>query len=126
MDVMNCPRCGKMFKRLTVSICEKCVKLDETEFLLVRDFLEENRQSTMKDVVDATKVSSKRILKWIKEGRLEMTDGMEGALRCLGCNKPIKTGRYCDRCVLEINENVTHLFEKKKTMGMHTFGKDKK
>ena len=127
MDVMNCPRCGKMFKRMTASVCEDCIKLEEKEFDEVRKYLDENPNSTLAVVAEVTKTSSKRILKWIKEGRIEMTAGMHGELRCVQCNKPIKSGRFCDACIIDVNEKVTGLFEKKKSSaGMHTFGKKNK
>ena len=128
MEMTNCPRCGKVFNRTTATpICKECEKAEEGVFESVRSYLEENPNVSMAELAEATGVTPKKILRYIKEGRIEISKDSGGIdLRCSQCGKPIKKGRYCDQCVISINQEVGELFKKKSTSGMHTFNKDKK
>ena len=115
MDFINCPRCGKVFRRLTVPICETCVENEEKDFMRIKEFIEKNPASTLQDVSEGTDVSTRRLLKYLKEGRLELAVGLTGGeFICERCNKPITTGRYCSKCQLEMTSEVNEIFGKDK------------
>jgi len=49
---------------------------------------------------------------------------MHGDIRCEICNRPISKGRYCDACMIKINQNIADMFsgvtvEQKKGTKMH-------
>jgi flagellar operon protein (TIGR03826 family) len=124
MDYMNCPRCGKLFGRLSSPICKECEKEEENLFQKVRQYIDENPNSKIADVTEALGVSVKKIMRYLREGRLEASPGMGSTLRCEKCNKPIRSGHYCDSCVIDINQEVTGIFDAdraKKGARMHTF-----
>lgn len=120
METKNCPRCGRLFTTLTGTICDSCSREEEEIFQRVKTYIEENPDNKIGQISKETEVSSKKILKYIKEGRLVISEGLKGALKCGKCGKPITSGKYCDSCVIEINNQVTELFSKKPAAKMHT------
>ena len=106
MAPKNCPRCGKLFVKIRAPICDPCVKEEEQIFERVREYVRENPDQAIQDVCDACDVTTKRILQYIKEGRLEASMGLQSESTCSRCGRPIKTGRMCEKCVLEVNSQV--------------------
>lgn len=106
MEVKNCPKCGKIFTQIKDPICPSCLKQDEEDFQKVRDFLKEYPKSTMSEIVQITGVSAKRINKYLRDGRLEITEGISEFLTCLHCGKPITTGRFCRDCATSLANDV--------------------
>ncbi len=102
MEVINCPRCGRVFTKINKSVCPACVKEDEETFERVRSYVKENPLCTMTELSEETKVSVKRITQYIRDGRLEITKAMAGAITCAVCGKPIITGRFCEKCAMDI------------------------
>lgn len=125
MDISNCPRCGKLFTRMSSPICEDCVKEEEELFQKVKQYIEENKDKNMMEVSEATGASMKKLMKYLREGRLELSTGMSSdkALKCAQCGKPITSGLYCDSCVIDINQSIDAIFnerKKEKGTGMHS------
>ena len=107
MDVRNCPRCGKMFNSVAgKSICDNCEKQEEEDFKKVKEFVDENGEATLDMIVKGTEVSLKRISKFIREGRLEISRGLSDAFRCESCGAPIKTGKYCEKCFTSVKTDL--------------------
>jgi len=75
--------------------------MDE-DFIVVRDYIYENKRADMDKVSEETGVSKHVIMYLLKEGRLIIEDlsddGGGGLLLCEICRKPIRTGRMCDHC----------------------------
>jgi len=121
MDIANCPRCGKLFTRMSNPICEACEKEEEKIFQDVKKYIEDHPNSHLEEVATETGVSVKKLLKYLREGRLEVSQGIGTALQCDNCGKPIPRGRYCDTCVIQINQEVADAFAAKKPSAvMHT------
>jgi len=123
METKNCPRCGKVFVKIREPICDPCVKEEEAIFEKVRAYVKENANSTVKDVAEACDVLPKRILQYIREGRLEAAPGMKGDITCSKCGKPILKGRMCEKCILETSFQVSGMQEEtknKKRQGFNT------
>ena len=106
MEVVNCPRCGRVFTRINKPVCPACVKEDEETFEKVRTYIKDNPMCTLVSLSEETKVSVKRIVQYIRDGRLEITKAMEGEITCTICGKPILTGRFCDKCSLDIKRTA--------------------
>jgi len=106
--------------------CPACEKAEEEIFENVRKYLTDNPDSTLDEVSEATEVPPKKILKYIKDGRITITHGLVGELKCAKCGKPIKEGRFCAKCALNIQQEVVELFDKRSDVGMHTFKKEEK
>lgn len=107
MELRNCARCGKLFLYRGSPYCPECQKLDEEDFAKVKDYLYENPGASVMEVSEATQVSPDKVLRYLKEGRLELTSEQDSILlRCERCGKPIRTGRYCEACIAEISKGL--------------------
>lgn len=98
MNARNCPRCGKIFSATLSSVCPSCEQEDAEMFEKVRTYIKENNYTTVTVTSDATGVPAKRILQYLREGRLELPDDVPGELKCGRCGKSIKYGNYCKEC----------------------------
>ena len=110
MEVVNCPRCGKVFNKIRSPLCPACEKEEERMFQTVREYIDDNQDCTLNELSEGTGVSPKKILRYIREGRLEISKGMHGDVRCEVCNRPISQGRYCDTCMIKMNQNISEMF----------------
>ena len=106
MEAKNCPRCGKIFVKIRDPICDACVKEEEEIFENVRAYVRENPNQTIQEICEACDVTPKRILAYLRDGRLEASKGLQSESTCSKCGKPIKAGRMCEKCVLEVNFQV--------------------
>jgi hypothetical protein len=121
-----------LFPKITESrICPDCTKVEEDQFDVLRRFIQDNPRSTIGVVAEATGVSPKRILLYVREGRLILSEGMMGELKCSQCDTPIEKGSMCDKCSREIskgfeevlkesNDNVKRREAAAKNAGMYT------
>ncbi|MDR2183023.1 MAG: flagellar protein [Clostridiales bacterium] len=105
MEMANCLRCKKVFPKIIDPICDECKKKDEELFAAVRRYLEENPSSTVQRLSEETGASAKKILAWLREGRLEIAQAT-GDLRCGHCGESIATGRFCEACFIELSRQI--------------------
>ena len=112
MDVRNCVKCKKVFSYFNSPFCPDCEKEEEQIFEAVRNFIKDHPDCKMMEVVEATGVSIKKITRYLKEGRLEISKGMQGQgiLDCELCGKPITKGKFCDSCAVKISQDMNVLF----------------
>lgn len=105
MDLSNCPECGEIYiKSKFRDVCEKCWRQEEAAYDTVYKYLRkrENRAATMLQVVEATGVAEALILKFIKNGKLQITQFPNLGYPCDKCGKVIRTGKLCEGCASEI------------------------
>ena len=130
MEIRNCVKCRKLFTKIISPLCPACEKEDEEIFQSLRDYIEEHDNCTLSELSEATNVTPKRILGYIREGRLQISKGMQGDIRCEQCNRPISIGRYCDACMIKMDQSIKDMFKKveEPTLGtkMHILQKNKK
>ena len=108
MNIKNCPICKKIFSPVAGSlICKECIKAEEEEFKKVRDYLRENRGADINVVAEETGVGTKKILRYLREGRLEVSEGISNFLKCEKCGVSIKTGKYCKNCLQKVSKNLS-------------------
>ena len=111
MSVSNCPGCGKMYVQNSFGMCESCKASEEEGFVAIKEYIEENNNCTLGELTDATGVSIKKILGYIREGRLLATPGMAGEVTCKSCQEPILIGNFCERCAHELNKDIKELYK---------------
>jgi flagellar operon protein (TIGR03826 family) len=102
MELKKCPRCGKLFAYSALPICDACLQKEEADFVKVRDYLREYPNSGLKETCEDTEVSENLIIKFLKEGRLISTNAFIGVLSCERCGKHINSGRFCEKCIVEL------------------------
>jgi len=127
-ELRNCIRCGKIFAYTYSPICNKCLEEEEEDFKKVKEYLNENPGSTAFEVSEATGVSVEKIMKFLREERLELSDDNKNLLlQCESCGKPIKTGRFCNECRNTMANEIKKAFglERRKSEYFKTTGKEK-
>ena len=112
MKPMNCPRCGKLFTKILSPVCPKCERLEEEQFQEMRKYIEEEPHATITEVSEATGVPTKRILRYIREGRLIVPETMKVEIRCFTCGKQIDEGSYCDACAAKMAKDFQEVYGK--------------
>jgi flagellar operon protein (TIGR03826 family) len=109
LELVNCPDCGEIFvKNKFRDTCEKCWKAEQNAYDTVSKFMKkrENRAATMLQVVEATGVSEKLILKFIKNGKLQTAQFPNLGYPCDKCGAIIRTGRLCESCAGAIKSEL--------------------
>ena len=99
MNIIQCSLCKKPFQSIGGKVCVECLtKLDE-DFVVVRDYIYENKKADVDKVAEETGVPKQHILYLLKQGRLIVEDPSGGSLLyCEICKKPISTGKMCADC----------------------------
>jgi len=110
MQAMNCPRCGRVFTKIRSPVCPACEKEEEESFDAIKQYINDNPGCTLAELAEATGSSARRITQYIREGRLEISKGMSGEIKCDKCGKPITRGRYCDSCAIQVQRDVLTMF----------------
>lgn len=108
-DIRNCPRCGKVFAYVGHKICAHCIKIDESEFEKVKEFLYDYPRSSPIVVSNETGVELKKIMRFLKEERIEIAPDIDDAqcfLVCESCGSPIHTGRLCNHCKIRLGNDL--------------------
>jgi len=105
MNIIQCTFCKKPFQTLGRKICGECLEQIDKDFITVRDYIYEHKNTDMDKVSEETGVSKQIILYLLKEGRLILDDesGGGGVLRCEVCKKPISSGRLCRDCKSKVS-----------------------
>lgn len=108
-EVRNCRRCKKIFMwAMGPQICNECKKLEEEDFEKVRKFLRDYQGATITEVAVATEVSTQLIYRFLKDGRLEVSENSPIALQCENCGSRITCGRFCVNCSKKLaNEMIS-------------------
>ncbi len=107
-DLRNCRRCGRMYNYIGgPPICLDCKNADEEVFKKVKDYLYDNPGATLSQVAMDCDVSVEKIKMFLREGRLEITEGTNIILECERCGKSIRTGRFCNECQNQIHNDIS-------------------
>jgi flagellar operon protein (TIGR03826 family) len=99
-DLLNCPQCGKLFVKNIRKHCDVCYREEEKQYDSVYRYLRksENRNATLLDVSEGTKVAESKIIYFIHQGRIRVKGFPNFTYPCDGCHKPINDGRLCQEC----------------------------
>ena len=100
MNIIQCQFCKKPFQSIGRRICPDCLEQIDKDFLVVRDYIYNNKRADIDTVTEETGVTKQIILHLLKEGRLTLGDDTEGGgvLFCEACRKPITSGKLCKDC----------------------------
>lgn len=106
MNIKNCKKCGKIYNYDGFSICYHCRNEENEIFQKVREYIYDNSDADINKVSEATEVPTKKILEFLRQGKLEIKEGSNLILDCERCGEPIKLGRFCNSCVNEIGREL--------------------
>ena len=125
MAIRNCRKCDRIFADDNFDLCPICRDKDMADFKKVKDFLYDYPGADIQTVSEATGVSTKKIIKFLREGKLEIRDDSPNlVLDCERCGAPIKTGRFCNKCVAEMEREFKSVLPSKDTSPVKGLGKD--
>lgn len=126
MSIRNCKRCGKIYQYDGVhKICKNCRAQLEKDFEKVKEFLKENPDSSISVVSEETGVKKKTIIEFIKNNRLIAEDlEIDAKIKCQRCGTEIKHGKYCDRCISDMKNEVESVTKKKEKKKKRKKGKE--
>lgn len=99
-QLANCIRCNQVFAKTVRDICQDCYREEERAFEIVYKFLSQrkNREATLQEIVEATKVDEELIIKFIRTNRLQTSRFPKLSYPCEKCGIPIVTGKLCANC----------------------------
>jgi flagellar operon protein (TIGR03826 family) len=106
MDIRNCKRCGNIYHYNGTGVCNQCTQQEQEDFDKVRDYLFEHPNSPASEINQSTGVELKVISRFLKEGRLKMEGQDEGIITCDKCGASIKSGRFCEACLQEMQSEL--------------------
>lgn len=107
MEVKVCHGCKKIFQYISGPIlCQQCRALEEEMFKKVKLFLQDHPGADFMEISQETGVTIGMIERFLKEGRLEVTEDSPMHIKCERCGKTIKTGRYCAACRTKMNKTI--------------------
>ena len=107
MNVRNCRSCGCIFNYVAGQvICPACRDKLEKKFQEVKDYIRENKGVGIHEVAEACDVEVSQIRQWLREERLELAEGSAMYMTCESCGKPIRSGRFCDKCKANMTRDL--------------------
>jgi len=106
LNVANCPRCGRIFAKTVRNLCPQCLAEEEELYQKVYHYLRENPKSTVQQVSENTGVPEERILAFLRQDRLLASEWSFLTYPCERCGTPIKSGRYCEKCTVEMQHSL--------------------
>lgn len=102
MNVKNCSRCGKIFTHsYGPVICKECSDYEENDYQKIKEYVWNNPKCSTVEVAEACNIPVKKLLTWIREGRLQVADDSPLKLRCEKCGIIISSGYLCEKCALD-------------------------
>lgn len=110
MNVRNCRKCGRIFNYVAgPHICPACRERLEADFQRVKEYVRENPGAIISEVAEVCEVEISQIHQWLREERLQLTEGSAITLQCETCGAPILSGRYCDKCRKELTMGLNNI-----------------
>ena len=116
MDIRNCRKCGNIFNYVVGPIiCPACREKQEEEFQKVKKYVLENPRVSIQQVSAECDVDAAQIKQWIREERLEIAEGSALFINCELCGALIRSGRFCDKCRVEMSSGFRNVMKENGT-----------
>lgn len=113
MEVKNCRTCGRIFNYISgPRLCMSCREKLEEKFTVVKEFVRSNPGVGLQEISDACEVDIPQINQWIREERLTFADDSPIGIPCEKCGVTIKSGRFCDKCKVEMTRSFNDAIRK--------------
>ena len=74
------------------------------------------RMHLFNQVSEDNDVSVKQIKQWIREERLSLSEASLDGVTCEHCGRPIRTGRFCEKCKAAMANSFANSIEKPKPL----------
>ncbi len=95
-----CEKCGGpvIFMGVGEYKCDRCSHVMYDDYGIVRNYVETHRGATVVEISAVTGIPQSQIQQMLKDERLEITESSRVFMKCEGCGKEIRTGRFCLTC----------------------------
>ncbi|HKM35109.1 MAG TPA: flagellar protein [Lachnospiraceae bacterium] len=114
MNVRNCRKCGRIFNyAVGPHLCPACREVLEADFQRVKEYIREHKGATISQVSEECEVDISQIHQWLRDERLELSDGTGITLQCENCSAPITSGRFCEKCKREVAMGLNKIVHSK-------------
>jgi predicted amidophosphoribosyltransferase len=111
-EVINCPRCNKIFRKNNRSQCPDCTRELDSALARCMVYLRRNHKADEEQIVHETGVPASYIQAWIKDGRLLISDYPSLNYPCSSCGKPIRKNKMCFQCLTKFTDDVNKMNER--------------
>ncbi|MCR4843274.1 MAG: hypothetical protein K5840_08445 [Eubacterium sp.] len=101
--------------------CPRCQKIYYDDFGKIRNFIEKYPDSSIREIMENTKVPRRTIQAYIDYCHLEYSGSSSGYEKCTQCGAPIRCGRICPQCAAKMSEGSYNPY----TVGDYKFGYEK-
>ncbi|AIQ65890.1 flagellar protein [Paenibacillus stellifer] len=107
MNLDNCPRCGRLYVKNVMELCQPCIKELEQQYEACVKYIREHKNTDIQELSDATEVSIKEITRFIKEGRISIANAPNMMYPCEVCGRLIRESHMCDDCRTRLRKGFT-------------------
>ena len=80
------------------------------------DELEAEAIYIIREVAAECEVETSQIQQWIREERLSLSEASLDGVTCEHCGRPIRTGRFCEKCKAAMANSFANSIEKPKPL----------
>ncbi|MFY4775083.1 TIGR03826 family flagellar region protein [Metabacillus sp. RGM 3146] len=111
-ELANCPNCNQLFVQTQFrTVCMDCYKEEERKFEAVYAFLRkrENRSANIDEVVERTSVEEELVLKFIRLGRIQISNFKNLGYPCEKCRTMIREGKICLSCKKDLEAQISQM-----------------
>ncbi len=110
MNVRNCRLCGRIYNYVTgPNVCPSCREGMEAKFQEVKEYIRAHKGCGIQEVSENCDVDAAQIRQWLREDRLEVTEDSAIFLSCESCGAPIRSGRFCEKCVANMSRGFNEV-----------------
>lgn len=110
IEVDNCKRCGKIFKKAYSNYCPDCFAFLRSELTRCNEYLKGHPESTIQELSEAVEVPINKIIRYMNEGKLYVFQHPNLTYSCYFCDHQITRGYLCRDCAAKFNLEVKNLF----------------
>lgn len=108
----KCKQCGRLFLRTEADeLCSQCTDKGNSLLHEIKAFLDQHRDSSLEQISQNFDIAVEEILRFFKEGKLELKGELTGILRCEHCEQGIASGRYCEACAAKMSLSLKRAFD---------------
>ena len=121
--VETCLRCTRLFQYVGFGVhyCTRCKEIDSKDYELVKQYIYEHPKCNMEQVEEHTGVPIKVQERYLREGRIEITEDSPIFIKCEMCKEDIRYGYYCVECAQKLIKMKNY-----KSVAVYTGEKPKK
>jgi hypothetical protein len=97
-------------------ICSNCSAEEDNCIKSIEKTLVRNRQLNIDELAQSANIPRKKILSFIRKGKIRLFDYPNLADECDVCAGPIRRGTMCNKCAIRIQDEIAHELEQERLM----------